>query len=227
MVRRRSQYVLGHEIFASTTYCSPLSGLIDEVRGVETGDGGVVVQNKLNCDIVIIGGGPGGTAATIAASKKGLQVLLLNDSRFPRPKICGDAITPFAASLLQGMGLWARIRDSADELVSQIAFSFNAEKLCRNRMQEPLIVCNRFTLDSVLFAAAADLAETREGWRVDNLVMDDRQVTGVTGHTNNGQPFHVSAKVVVGADGASSVVARRAGADKNDWWPLRDSSLFQ
>jgi len=56
-------------------------------------------------DVVVIGAGPGGSAAAYYLARRGLDVLLLDKADFPRDKTCGDGLTPRAVSVLQDMGL--------------------------------------------------------------------------------------------------------------------------
>jgi len=51
-------------------------------------------------DLIVIGGGPGGTAAAITAARHGARTLLLERGRFPRHKVCGEFVSPEALGLL-------------------------------------------------------------------------------------------------------------------------------
>ncbi len=44
-------------------------------------------------DLIVVGAGPAGSAAAISAAKKGATVLLLERSRFPRHKVCGEFVS--------------------------------------------------------------------------------------------------------------------------------------
>lgn len=59
-------------------------------------------------DLIVVGAGPGGSAAAYYASKAGLSTLLLDRQEFPRDKPCGDGLMPHAASevALMGLGDW-------------------------------------------------------------------------------------------------------------------------
>lgn len=56
-------------------------------------------------DLVIVGGGPAGSAAAITAARAGLSVLLVDRATFPRDKCCGDGLTALALRLGEGLGL--------------------------------------------------------------------------------------------------------------------------
>jgi len=51
-------------------------------------------------DLIVIGGGPAGSAAAIAAARAGAQVLLLERGRYPRHKVCGEFVSAESLDLL-------------------------------------------------------------------------------------------------------------------------------
>ena len=59
----------------------------------------------LSTDIVVIGGGPGGSAAAIEAARAGLDVAVIDKAVFPRDKCCGDGLTTGALRHLDDLGL--------------------------------------------------------------------------------------------------------------------------
>lgn len=61
-------------------------------------------------DVVVVGAGPGGSAAAHYLARAGLDVLLVDKFEFPRDKTCGDAMTPRALTVLEDMGLLAALR---------------------------------------------------------------------------------------------------------------------
>ena len=58
-------------------------------------------------DVVVVGAGPAGTAAAIAAAEHGLSVVCVDKARFPRDKTCGDGLTANALRLLVALGVSA------------------------------------------------------------------------------------------------------------------------
>jgi menaquinone-9 beta-reductase len=56
-------------------------------------------------DVVVIGAGPAGTAAAIAAARNGLRVVCVDKAAFPRDKTCGDGLTANALRLLAALGV--------------------------------------------------------------------------------------------------------------------------
>ena len=71
----------------------------------------------------------------------------------------------------------------------------------------------RTVLDKLLVDAAAEAgAEVREGFTVEDVVVEDGAVVGIRGHVAGGAPVTESARVVIGADGRKSMVAKAVEA---------------
>ena len=56
-------------------------------------------------DVAVVGAGPAGSAAAIAAADRGLSVVGIDKATFPRDKTCGDGITANALRLVERLGL--------------------------------------------------------------------------------------------------------------------------
>ena len=70
-------------------------------------------------DVVIVGAGPGGSTTAYYLAKEGKKVLLLEKKKFPRDKICGDAICKTAIEILMDMGVYGGlIREQKAYMVS-------------------------------------------------------------------------------------------------------------
>src|SRR5687767_8793098 len=63
-------------------------------------------------EIVVVGGGPAGAAAATALARQGHDVLVLDEARFPRDKICGEALSPGAWRALEELGVAAALRQA-------------------------------------------------------------------------------------------------------------------
>ncbi|HXL11546.1 MAG TPA: NAD(P)/FAD-dependent oxidoreductase [Gemmatimonadales bacterium] len=166
-------------------------------------------------DVIVVGAGPAGSATARLLAKAGARVLLLDRARFPREKPCSEYLSPESTRVLERLGA---------EVLDAVAAAAPA-RLTGMRVVAPsgTGVVGRFdtfsfalprtTFDSILRdAAEAAGAEVREGVKVEELVYDGGAVGGVVARaTGNGKRETIRARVVVGADGLRSVVARRLG----------------
>ena len=51
------------------------------------------MKEALHADVCIIGAGPGGCAAALQLAKQGVKAILIDKAKFPRDKVCGDALS--------------------------------------------------------------------------------------------------------------------------------------
>ncbi|MGE5506882.1 MAG: NAD(P)/FAD-dependent oxidoreductase [Chitinophagales bacterium] len=153
-------------------------------------------------DVVVVGGGPAGSAAARAAAQAGGAVLLLEAEQFPRFKPCAGGVTAAALAELAATG-----QPAPPEVLGRLCRSIRpryAELSVTVNRDEPVVaVVRRAAFDDYLLSRArAAGAEVRHGVRVEE-VRQGRE--GVTLRTSRGP---VEARVVIGADGAQSRVAR-------------------
>lgn len=175
-------------------------------------------------DVIVVGGGPGGSAVAAHAARAGLNVLLLEKSAFPREKVCGDGLTPRAVKELLLLGVdvttpgW--IRNKGLRIIG-----------AGHRLELPWpelsafpdygLVRTRLDLDEILFKQAeAAGAHVRQSAAVTAPVLNDEgRIVGVNA-TIDGQSSVFRARTVVAADGNSSRLALAMGLAKRDDRPL-------
>jgi menaquinone-9 beta-reductase len=165
-------------------------------------------------DVIVAGGGPAGAATATFLRLAGHDVLLLDAARFPRDKICGEGVSPEAWRLLEALGAAARVRGLRPQplrgmtLIAPDGTGFSGDYGPR---REPGFALRRCALDSALLDRTRDVGvEVREGWRITDLAFDEGRVAGVVAE-NGGDPVSLRARLVVGAEGRRSRVARRLG----------------
>ena len=171
-------------------------------------------------DVVIVGGGPAGAALAAWLAEQGWNVALLDRARFPRDKACGEFLTPQAARLLKQLGVWETLRAqglrdvSATVLVAPDGRQVEHAPLSGEPAGYAL---RRTVLDAVLLQHARNKgAFVEEGFAVRDLCRnEDGRVIGVTGRDRTGETRMLRARLIVGADGTHSLVARQLNLVKS------------
>jgi geranylgeranyl reductase family protein len=201
----------------------------------------VSAQRDDDADVIVVGAGPSGSTTAYYLAQAGLNVLLLEKSRFPRDKVCGDGLTPRAVRSLVAMGVdvseeagWLRNRG-----LRVIGGGLRLELDWPELSNWPGygLVRPRSSLDEQLARRAqAAGAQLLEGTTVTGPVTDDDgRIVGVETAADTevksksrpdnaervaGSPTTYRARVVVAADGNSSRLSVAMGLRKRDDRPM-------
>lgn len=175
-------------------------------------------------DLIIVGGGPAGATAALYARRSGLSVLVLDKERFPRDKVCGDALSGKAVMILRDLGLLDKARQLPGAFIRSVTFGSPDHTetnipFSRSSRQDFLMgfVIRREVFDHFLFEEARKGATCVEGFAVRDLVWDGGRVCGVRGRqADDAEEVEYRGRIVVGADGFSSVVSRKAGLYRHE-----------
>ncbi len=172
-------------------------------------------------DALIVGAGPAGSAAAVHLARDGYSVLLLEKSRFPRDKVCGDLVSARALTFLAEIGCAEEILRHDFVPITHCDVYLDGELLINSELprlpQYPDSgrTVPRLCLDEIIFRAAVTAgAKVQEectvvGHRVGTEGVDvDAYVKG--------RRRRFRGRVIVGADGAASIVARHAGLEMRD-----------
>jgi 2-polyprenyl-6-methoxyphenol hydroxylase-like FAD-dependent oxidoreductase len=164
-------------------------------------------------DVVVAGGGPAGSATALLLARAGVRVHVVERARFPRRKVCGEYLNSGAVQALDRLGVLASVAAVAAPLrgVRLVATGAPAVTLPFSR---PAYSCARDVLDSVLLESAVAAGAAVERARVEELILVSDRCQGVRVRTEDGTLEERRARIVVGADGIGSVVARKLGAAK-------------
>src|SRR5260370_5750946 len=113
--------------------------------------------SKDKFDVLVIGGGPAGSSAAIAAARRGARVLLLERGRFPRHKVCGEFISPESLDLLRSLLTTpAAQRVLADAPAIGRARAFIGSQILEARIVPAAASLARYTLDELLWRAGGE-----------------------------------------------------------------------
>ncbi|MEU3642480.1 NAD(P)/FAD-dependent oxidoreductase [Lentzea sp. NPDC034063] len=158
-------------------------------------------------DLVVVGAGPAGSTAALAAlrANPAARVLLLDAADFPRDKVCGDGVAPHALDVLAGLGVDVAALTAGTAPVHDLRLTSPRGVTAARRFARPAAVVPRALLDARLVQAACDAGAQLRRHRVRTLspAGDGVDVDGV-----------VHARTIIGADGAESVVRRQCGAGR-------------
>jgi geranylgeranyl reductase family protein len=166
-------------------------------------------------DVIIVGAGPAGCSAAICLARRGYEVLLMDKARFPRDKTCGDGLSPPALEVLDRLGVGETISRLDPWRVEGIDFFSPEGQRVRagfshlSGKYKHGSVLPRREFDFQLWKAAQAFSNIRaiENCEGENLVYDGERVAGIHARqANSVEPFR--GKVIVGADGAYSIVAK-------------------
>jgi flavin-dependent dehydrogenase len=176
-------------------------------------------------DAIVVGARCAGSPSAMLLARKGYRVLLLDRARFPSDTVSTHLIHAPGVAALDRWGLRDRLAATGCPPVTSYSFDFGP--LTLRGMPRPAggtaaAYCPRRTvLDKLLIDAAGEAgAEIREGFTLDELIIEDGAVTGIRGHARGGPPVAERARIVIGADGAHSRVADAVGASRYHHKPM-------
>jgi flavin-dependent dehydrogenase len=172
-------------------------------------------------DVAVVGAGPAGAATAILLADRGYTVVLLDKAGFPRSKICGEYLSPEAARVLDRLGVLKAVDAAGAQPLRGMRLVAPDGTMLRGvypttgpwrGYRDHALAIPRTVFDLVLLDHARSLpVDVRERHRVTDLTIEGGCVTGVRGADASGRPFAISCRLVVGADGRASVVARSLG----------------
>ena len=181
-------------------------------------------------DVIVVGARCAGSPTAMLLARKGYTVLLVDRATFPSDTVSTHLIHPPGVASLRKWGLLERVLATGCPPIKTYAFDMGPFVISGRPGTDdnPVSYAPRRTvLDKLLIDAAAETGATvRTGFTVEEIVRDEGRVVGVRGHDKGGQTVNERARVVVGADGLHSLVARTVGAEQYHERPELEASYY-
>jgi flavin-dependent dehydrogenase len=164
-------------------------------------------------DVIIIGARVAGSATATLLARNGLRVLAVDKAAFPSDTLSTHQVQLPGIARLKRWGLYDRIAAAGTPATRRVRFDPGGVVLEGSYLEfegvDALYSPRRTLLDTLLVEAAREAgAEVREHFAVDDIVIEDGRVTGVRARLPGGSPVVESARIVVGADGRHSLLAK-------------------
>jgi geranylgeranyl reductase family protein len=185
----------------------------------------VSARSKASYDVLVVGAGPSGAATAYWLAQRGHRVLVVDKSRFPREKTCGDGLTPRAVRQLHDMGLAERLvgfqrfdglRAMGHGMTLEMPWPAHPDfppygYVVRRRELDEMVADQAVKAGATLWPGAEAVAP----------LIETGFVTGAAiRHKDTGTTESVSARYVVVADGANSRFGRALGTSRDRSYPL-------
>jgi 2-polyprenyl-6-methoxyphenol hydroxylase-like FAD-dependent oxidoreductase len=169
-----------------------------------------------NHDVIIVGARCAGSPTAMLLARQGHRVLVVDRATFPSDTVSTHVLHPRAGAALRRWGLLDAVIATGCPPISTYHFDFGPITISGTPASPeglPGYAPRRTVLDKILVdAAVAAGAEVREGFTVEELLVEDGAVAGVRGRNADGRVAEERAAVVIGADGRNSMVARAVQA---------------
>jgi len=164
-------------------------------------------------DAIVIGARCAGAPTAMLLARKGYRVLVVDRAEFPSDTVSTHVVQAPAVASLRRWGLLDQVVATGCPPIETYSMDFGPVVIEGTPLpvdgSSTAYAPRRTVLDKILVDAAADAgAEVRERFSVEELVIEDGVVVGIRGHGQGGASVVERARVVIGADGRNSEVAK-------------------
>jgi flavin-dependent dehydrogenase len=169
-------------------------------------------------DAIIVGARCAGSPTAMLLARKGYRVLLMDRDTFPSDTLSTAAMRPDAVQRMETWGLLGRLEATGCPPAKGTTLYFNGMPFPAPEAPYPMYAPRRTVLDKILVDAAREAgAEVREAFSAQDLILDaSATVVGLMGQTREGEQVMEEGRLIIGADGRNSLIARMVGAAEYD-----------
>jgi 2-polyprenyl-6-methoxyphenol hydroxylase-like FAD-dependent oxidoreductase len=169
-------------------------------------------------DVIVIGGRCAGASTAMLLARRGYRVLVVDRAVLPSDTVSTHLVHAPGVAALRRWGVLDEIVATGCPPIDTFSFDFGPFTIRATphpaEGSSTAYSPRRPLLDGALLAAAVRAgAEVRDRFTVVELVADDGRIVGIRGQGADGRLVEERAKVVVGADGRASTVARAVRAE--------------
>ena len=182
-------------------------------------------------DAIVVGARCGGSPTAMLLARAGYRVLLVDKATFPSDTMSTHLAHPPAVGALSRWGILDGLEATNCPPIERYSFDFGPVAIAGTPKPADGATHaygpRRTVLDALLVdAAAAAGAEVREAFTVEEVVVEDGRVTGIRGHAKGASSVTERAKVVVGADGKHSQVAKAVEPERYNEVPSLAAAYY-
>lgn len=182
-------------------------------------------------DAIVVGGRCAGAPTAMLLARQGYDVLLVDRATFPSDTLSTLVVHAAGVAALQRWGLFDEIVASGCPPIDTYTYDFGAFVIsgCPHPVDglSTAYAPRRTVLDTILLHAAERAGvEVRTGYTVDEVLTEDGTAVGIRGHGEGEPASDHRARVVIGADGWNSIVARAVGAEQYHAKPVLENAFY-
>ncbi len=182
-------------------------------------------------DAIVVGARCAGSPTAMLLARKGYRVLLVDRGSFPSDHMSTHWIHQPGVAQLEHWGLRERLAATGCPPITSITMDLGPFALRGSPPPAGYVAeaysPRRTVLDKLLIDAAVEAGvELRERFPVKELVFDGDRVRGITGQSAAGATVTEQARIVIGADGIHSLVARQVGAEEYNSRPALTCAYY-
>ncbi len=169
-------------------------------------------------DVIVIGGGPAGCSVALDLSRRGYDVVLCDQAKFPRDKVCGEFISPGADPILEQLGVLSSIEALSPKRLKGVAISsYESAELeidypvsTETGLSLTSLSVPRYQLDALFLKQVQSTGvKVFEQYKVTDFIFNEGYVVGIKGWDETKTSFSLNGKLVVDAGGRNAVSLRK------------------